>query len=243
MNKSFLLEISVESLSSAIAAERGGAHRIELCNNLSVGGLTPPESLMRKTRAAVKIPIFAMIRPHAGNFVYSESEFAQMRREIEFAKSCKMDGIVLGILKGDDTINVEHTRELVKIAHPLPVTFHRAFDFAPNLREALEAVTETGAKRILTSGGKRTAFEGVSVLGDLVSASCGRITILPGGGINAGNLREVASLTRASEFHSGLGTTLPYGQSSDSTFETAVRELAQILYHVPNTDTHAKKLS
>lgn len=224
-----LLEISVESLGSAIAAERGGANRIELCANLSVGGLTPSESLMRKTRAAVKIPIFAMIRPRPDNFIYSDSELAQMRREIEIAKCSKMDGVVLGILVGDDTINVERTRELVRIAHPLPVTFHRAFDLAPNLREAIEAVIETGAKRILTSGGKRNAIEGAAALADLVSSSNCRIKILPGGGINAANLREIAARTRASEFHSGLGSTLPYGQSSDGDFQVAVQELSQIL--------------
>ena len=224
-----LLEISVESLGSAIAAERGGAHRIELCANLSVGGLTPCEELMRKTRAALKIPIFAMIRPRPDNFVYSDSELAQMRRDIEIAKSSKMDGVVFGILHNDDTINIEQTRDLVKIALPLPVTFHRAFDLAPNLRQALEAVIETGAKRILTSGGKRTAHEGAAVLADLVSASNCRIKIIPGGGINASNFRDVIRLTRASEFHSGLGSTLPYGQSPDSAFESAVRELAETL--------------
>ena len=224
-----LLEISVESLGSAVAAELGGAHRIELCSDLSVGGLTPSESLMRKTRAAVKIPIFSMIRPRPDNFVYSESELAQMRREIEVAKSCKMDGIVLGILQAGDTVNVEHTRELVKIAAPLPVTFHRAFDLAPSLPKALEAVIETGAKRILTSGGRRTALEGASALADLVSSCNCRIKILPGGGINSSNFRDVIRLTRASEFHSGLGSTLPYGQSSDDDFQSAVQELAQLL--------------
>jgi len=230
-----LLEISVESLGSAIAAERGGAHRIELCANLSVGGLTPCEELMRKTRAALKIPIFAMIRPRPDNFVYSDSELAQMHREIEIAKSSKLDGIVFGILRDDDTVNVEQTHELVKIAHPLSVTFHRAFDLVPNLEEALEAVIETGAKRILTSGGKRNAQEGAAALAGLVSTSNCRIKILPGGGINASNFRDVIRFTGASEFHSGLGSTLPYGQSRDDAFESAVRELT---YIISETDGH-----
>jgi len=224
-----LLEISVETLASAIAAERGGAARIELSANLSVGGVTPSEALMRQARAAVHIPIFAMIRPRDGRFVYSASELAQMHREIEIAKSANLDGVVLGILCDDDTIDAEHTRELVEFSRPLPVTFHRAFDLTPNLLDGLEAVIRSGAKRILTSGGQPTAAQGASALADLVSASAGRITILPGGGLNRSNLHEVVARTGASEFHSGLGSTFPYGQSSDRDFEAAVSELARLL--------------
>ncbi|HLZ11238.1 MAG TPA: copper homeostasis protein CutC [Candidatus Acidoferrum sp.] len=224
-----LLEISVESLSSAIAAERGGAHRIELCEYLAVGGVTPSADLMRKTRAAVKLPIFAMIRPRDENFVYSASELSQMRRDIELAKSCKMDGIVLGILHNDNTIDVEQTLALVKIASPLPVTFHRAFDETPHLHAALEAVIQTGATRILTSGGKRTAADGAAALADLVALAASRIIILPGGGINAANFAHIIRITRAHEFHSGLGTTLPYGHSSESAFSSAVHELVTLL--------------
>jgi len=224
-----VLEISVESLDSAIAAERGGAHRIELCEFLALGGVTPSEDLMRKTRAAVKIPIFAMIRPRDEDFVYSSSELEQMRAEIELAKSCGMDGLVLGILHPDNTINVEQTRKLVELAGPLPVTYHRAFDETPDLCAALESILSTGASRILSSGGKPTAFEGASVLADLVSSARDRIIILPGGGNNAFNLAEIIRLTCAHEFHSGLGTTLPYGQSSPAQFESAVHELVQIL--------------
>lgn len=229
MNTNLLLEISVESLDSAIAAARGGTHRIELCEFLAVGGVTPSEDLMRKTRAAVKVPIFAMIRPRDEDFIYSNSELAQMRSEIELAKSCGMDGLVLGILHRDNTINIEQTRKLIELARPLPVTFHRAFDETPNLCTALESVISAGATRILTSGGKPTATEGASVLAELVSTARDRILILPGGGNNASNLREVVRLTNAREFHSGLGTSLPYGQSSPAQFESAVRELAQLL--------------
>lgn len=224
-----LLEISVESLDYAVAAERGGADRIELCEYLAVGGVTPSESLMRETRASVKIPIFAMIRPRDDNFVYSSAELAQMRSEIALAKICKMDGIVLGILRKDKTVNVEQTRELVGIASPLPVTFHRAFDETQDIDAALRAVIATGASRILTSGGKPNALDGASVLAKLVRAANGRVTVLPGGGINASNLRDVIRVTGASEFHSGLGSTLPYGQSAAQTFQAAVAELTAIL--------------
>lgn len=224
-----LLEISVESLATAAAAERGGANRIELCEFLAVGGVTPAEELMRKTRAALKIPIFAMIRPRDEDFAYSSAEFAQMRREIELAKSCGMNGIVLGILNPDKTVDAERTRKLVECARPLPVTFHRAFDETPDLHAAFEAVISTGATRILTSAGKPRAADALPELSALIAAAADRITILPGGGINASNLAEVARFTRATEFHSGLGTTLPYGQSSPAQFESAVRQLASIL--------------
>jgi len=228
-----LLEISVESLASAIAAERGGAHRIELCSDLSIGGVTPSADLMRKTRAAIKIPIFAMIRPRGGNFFYSNSELAQMRGDIDLAKSCKMDGLVFGILHADNTVDVERTRELVRIASPLPVTFHRAFDETPDLHKALEAVIQTGATRILTSGGEPTAAQGATVVSDLAAAAADRITILPGGGINTSNFAEVIRATRAREFHSGLGTTLPYGQSSEAAFSSAVSDLVSLLQRQP----------
>jgi copper homeostasis protein len=228
-DRQLLLEISVESLDCAVAAERGGAHRIELCENLALGGVTPSEQLMRDTRATVKLPIFAMIRPRHENFTYSDSELARMRSEIALAKSCGMDGLVFGILHSDNTVNIEQTRALVELARPLPVTFHRAFDETPDLCTALDSVISTGATRILTSGGKRSAREGASVLADLVSTARDRITILPGAGINASNFRDVIHLTRAREFHSGLGSSIPYGQSSPSSFESAVRELATTL--------------
>jgi len=229
MNSKLILEISVESLDCAVAAERGGAHRIELCEFLAVGGVTPPEQLMRQTRAAVKLPVFAMIRPRDEDFVYSTSELAQMREEIAVAKACGMDGLVLGILHSDNTINVEQTRELVEFANPLPVTYHRAFDETPDLHAALESVISTGATRILTSGGKPSALEGAAVVADLVRAANCRIKVLPGGGINPMNLRDIIRLTGASEFHSGLGTSLPYGQSSPAAFQVGVRELTQVL--------------
>jgi copper homeostasis protein len=170
-----------------------------------------------------------MIRPRDENFVYTARELAEMRSEIAIAKSCKMDGLVLGILHKNNTINVEQTRELIELARPLPVTFHRAFDETPDLHAALESVVSTGATRILTSGGKPTALQGTSVLADLIRASNCRIKILPGGGINAANFRDIIHITQASEFHSGLGSTFPYGQSSSAAFEFAVRQLAELL--------------
>ena len=231
-NNSILLEISVESASGAAAAEHGGANRIELCANLNVGGVTPSAELMRETRKAVCAPIFVMIRPRGGDFAFSAEEFSAMMRDVEIAKSCRMDGVVFGILHADRTVNLERTRELVEAAKPLPVTFHRAFDETPDLQAALEAVIAAGATRILTSGGKPNADAGASVLAELMKATAGRITILPGGGINARNLEAVVRVTGACEIHSGLGTSLPYGKSGAVEFESAVRELAEILREI-----------
>jgi copper homeostasis protein len=227
--RTILLEISVETAEAAAAAERGGAQRIELCTQLRLGGLTPSESLMQMARAKVAVPIFAMIRPRAGDFTYSAEELAQMRGEIDTAKQLGMDGIVLGLLTRDRSVDVERTRQLVKAAQPLPVTFHRAFDDAANLDAALEDVIATGATRILTSGGSPTAAAGIENLARLVVAAKDRILILPGGGINASNAVDVAQQTGARELHSGLGSVLAYGQEDYELFESEVRKLASQL--------------
>ena len=229
MKRRFLLEISVETVEAALAAERGGADRVELCGNLNIGGVTPSVELMRTVREQLHIPIFVMIRPRGGDFVYSEAEFAEMNRSIGEAKQAGMDGVVLGILTKDRLVDIERTRELVVLARPLPVTFHRAFDDCADLREALEDVIQTGTSRILTSGGAKTALEGATSLAELVAAAGKRITIVPGGGINASNLSEVAKHTHAREFHSGLGTRLPYGGTNYELFKTEIRQMVGIL--------------
>jgi copper homeostasis protein len=225
----YLLEISVETAEAAVAAERGGAQRIELCAELRLGGLTPGEELMRQAREQVRLAIFAMIRPRAGDFVYSPEEIAHMRRDIATAKRLGMDGVVLGLLTEDCRVDVERTRELVKLAQPLPVTFHRAFDDVVDLGAALEDVIETGAARILTSGGAPTAPQGIGALATLVAAAGNRITIVPGSGVNASNVLEVAQHTHAREFHSGLGTRIPYGSRNDALVEDEVRKMAHVL--------------
>jgi copper homeostasis protein len=225
--RKYVLEISVETLEAAMAAERGGADRIELCKNLSVGGVTPDDELRRTVRAQVHIPIFSMVRSRAGEFVYSGAEFSEMRRSITNAKESGMDGVVLGALTKDHRVDVARTRELVELAKPLPVTYHRAFDEAADLHQALEDVIQSGAKRILTSGGAKSALEGGAVLGKLVEATGDRITIVPGAGISAKNIEQVARRTKAREFHSGLSSALPYGSKDYKKFEEEVRKLAE----------------
>jgi copper homeostasis protein len=222
-----LLEISVESVKAAMAAERGGADRVELCGHLSVGGITPGVRFLRTARNQVHIPVFAMIRPRRGDFVYSDSEFATMKDDIDTAKRLGLNGVVLGILKQDRQVDVQRTRELVELARPLPVTFHRAFDESADLRQALEDVMRSGAKRILTSGGARSAPEGSAVLAELIEAAGERIVIIPGAGISAANIAEVARRTKAREFHSGLSKVLPYGSKDHNKFEEEVRRLAE----------------
>jgi copper homeostasis protein len=226
MTQKYALEISVETLETARAAERGGADRLELCGNLSVGGVTPSAELMRIVREQVRIPIFVMIRPRAGDFIYSDAEFAEMKHSIVEAKKSRMHGVVLGVLTKDHRIDVEQTRALVEFAKPLPVTYHRAFDEARDLRHALEDVIKTGASRILTSGGAKTAAHGAVVLFELVAAAENRIIIVPGAGNNAANISLVAQKTGAREFHSGLSTALPYGSHEYKRFEEEVRRMA-----------------
>jgi copper homeostasis protein len=226
---SSILEISVESAAAAVAAERGGAHRIELCADLRLGGLTPSEDLMRVVRGRVRLPIFAMIRPRAGNFVYSDEERMRMRLAIAMARRVGMDGIVLGLLAPGARVDLERTRMLVLAARPLPVTFHRAFDEVADLDAALRDVVMAGAARILTSGGATSAPAGIENLARLVKAANERVIILPGGGINASNVAQIAKQSGVHEIHSGLGSVLAYGQEDYALFENEVRKLTEQL--------------
>jgi len=229
MTKLLLLEICVETLATAQAAERGGADRIELCENLAVGGVTPSVDLVRAVRGAVHLPIFAMIRPRGGDFVYSEEEFTQIARDLACVKACGVDGLVFGLLHADSRVDVERTKRLVELASPLPVTFHRAFDEVPDPLAAMEDVVASGCARILTSGGQPSAGQGSAAISDLVKRAGDRIGILPGGGINPENLRRVMRETGAREFHSGLSSTLPYPQTNVSAFEAEAHKLAEVL--------------
>jgi copper homeostasis protein len=224
MPQKFLLEIAVASFGRAIAAERAGADRLELCANLEMGGLTPSLELIRQVRAAVKIPIHVLVRPRAGNFVYNSVEIAQMKEEIVALGGENVQGIVTGVLPPDGSVDVQRTRELVVLAWPMQVTFHRAFDETKDLTAALEDIVLTGALRILTSGGATDALSGASVLRSLLQQARNRIGILPGGGLHAGNIAEVARVTGARELHTGLGGVIPYHSADTPAFESAVRD-------------------
>ena len=219
------LEICLTSRDHAIAAERAGADRIELCANLAAGGATPSPELMRKARTSVRVPIYAMIRPRPGNFVSSAEEFAAMRNDIRSAQLSGMDGVVLGILTPSSDVDTERTRELVDLAHPLPVTFHRAFDEVRDFGVALEAVIATGAQRILTSGGQPQAVDALAQLKQLVQQAGSRISIMPGSGVHAGNVVQVLQQTGAREVHASLGLSRRALQKiSDPQAESATEE-------------------
>jgi len=229
MPSTYILEISVESVESAVAAERGEAQRIETCCNAREGGTTPSGELLRAVRERVRLPILSMVRPRSGNFLYSDAEFRAMQSDIETAKQMRMDGVVLGLLHADGQVDVERTRQLVEQARPLEVTFHRAFDECADLREALEDVIKTGANRLLTSGGKRTAPEALEVLGDLVQVAGKRMIVMPGSGLHAGNIRETVEKTGAREYHAGLSSVVTRPGDDIDAFEEEVRRLAGAL--------------
>ena len=229
MTPRYILEISVESVEAALAAERGGADRLELCANLREGGTTPPADLLRSVRERVRLPIFAMIRPRGGNFLYSDREFAAMREAMHAARESGADGFVLGLLDAEGRVDVERARELVERASPLPVTFHRAFDASVNSKEALDDVIETGAARVLTSGGKPTAPEAFSVLGESVRSAGQRIVVIPGSGLHAGNIREAVASTGSREFHAGLSSVVVDAVGNIEAFEVEVGRMVRAL--------------
>jgi copper homeostasis protein len=204
-----IIEICIDAVDSAQAAERGGAQRVELCSNLLEGGTTPSAGLIATIRKKASLGLQVMVRPRGGDFCYSDDEFETMRHDVLTAKSLGADGIVLGLLYADGRVDVERTRQLVELSHPLPVTFHRAFDLCPDLPAALEDVIRTGARRILTSGGEPSALAGAQSLARLVQSAAGRITILAGGGINYKNAREVVAKTGVHELHAGLRSITP----------------------------------
>jgi copper homeostasis protein len=229
MQTRHVLEISVESVEAAMAAERGGAQRIEFCSNAREGGTTPSDELLRAVRVRVTLPILSMVRPRGGNFFYTDAEFVAMQREIEAAKKLRMDGIVLGLLGAHGHIDVERSAQLVEQARPLLVTYHRAFDECSDLRKSLEDVIKTGAARLLTSGGKRTAPEALDLLGDLVRIAGRRMIVMPGSGLHAGNIPEAVRKTGAREFHAGLSSVVPDPVNNLEAFEREVRKLAAAL--------------
>jgi copper homeostasis protein len=250
MANPFVLEICVESVDHAIAAERGGAHRIELCSDLPSGGVTPSAGLMQAARRRVEASIHVLIRPRAGGFYYSNSELEVMRDDILAAKRIGMDGVVLGILHENSRVDVEHTRALVELADPLPVTFHRAFDASGDLENSLEDVIRTGASRLLTSGGEARAIDALSTLTRLVQAARGRIILMPCGGIDSANIVTIVRTTRAHEFHTSVGESRSSArgdngrdrdggatlQAQSSLFEEQVRKLASLLVSAPDDE-------
>jgi copper homeostasis protein len=196
-----LVEACVDSVASSLAAERGGAGRLELCDAIFDGGTTPSAGMIAACKATVSIPVFVMIRPRGGGFVYSDAERDVMRRDIVVARELGADGVVIGGLRPDGTVDLSLARILVEAAQQLPVTFHRAFDITPDLAASLELLADAGVQRILSAGGASTAADGATVLADLVRKAGSRIVVMAGGGVREENVRRLVSVSGVREVH------------------------------------------
>lgn len=213
-----LLEICASSYKSAKNAQDAEAHRIELCQELSVGGITPSYGLLKQVIEHLNIPVFVLIRPRGGNFVYTVEEFEVMKSDIQLCKDLGCKGIVSGVLNTNKTIDVKRTRELVELSRPLSFTFHRAFDEVINPKEALEQLIELGIERLLTSGQEKSAEQGLELLRELNEISNDRIVILAGGGVNSENAIKLKN-AGLKEIHASASSII---QTEDSLFSLPI---------------------
>jgi copper homeostasis protein len=222
MSVHLLLEVCAFNLESCIIAERAGAGRIELCADHAAGGLTPSYELIQQVKQKLTIPIYPIIRPRAGDFLYTDDEFALMKEQIVRSKQLGCDGIVTGLQLPDGSIDTTRLKQLVALSHPLPVTCHRVFDRTPDPFKALEDIIASGCSRILTSGQKGNAADAIDLLIELITTAGNRIIIMPGGGVRSANIQKLISKTGASEFHTSAIT--------DKTEMVDENELMKILY-------------
>jgi len=204
LSRDVVFEVCAEDLESCVAAREGGADRIELCCALMEGGLTPSHALISASVAQRGLPIYTILRPRGGDFVYSDAEFALMQEDLEHARSLGVSGFVAGVLRPEGTVDGNRMRLLVEQATPLEVTFHRAFDAVANLEYALEDVIATGCRRLLTSGGAENVHIGAERLRRLGVQADERIAIAVGGGLRLETAAEVARVTGASQFHGSV---------------------------------------
>lgn len=196
-----IIEIAANSYESAKIASLAGADRIELCSNLEVGGTTPSPGQLRCAKNHLTIPIHVLIRPRGGDFVYGDSEMEEMIESIKYCRSIGVEGVVLGVLTPEGSVDIDKTRKILSYTEGMVTTFHRAFDMVTHQDRALESIIELGFDRILTSGGQQSTPEGIKQIAALVQQANGRITIMPGGGINENNIEDVIQFTGATEFH------------------------------------------
>ena len=197
----FKLEVIGFTIEGCILAQSAGAHRIELCDNPGDGGTTPSHGFIKAAREKLQIGLFPIIRPRGGDFFYTEEEFEIMKTDINLCKQLGCDGVVIGLLKADGTIDKKRNAALVELAYPLGVTFHRAFDRTADAFKAMEDIIEIGCERILTSGQKPNALDGADLVAQLIEQADERIIIMPGSGVRSDNIMELAKRTGASEFH------------------------------------------
>lgn len=203
-SRSFLVEIATSDFHTTRQAVAGGADRIELCANLAEGGTTPSMGHIRQCREAFSVPIFPIIRPRGGDFLFDEEEYQIMRQDIRLCRELGCDGVVIGLLNRDGTIDEMRTARLIEEAYPLSVTFHRAFDRCRDPFEAMEKLIQIGCERILTSGQQPLAPDGIALLAQLQQAAAERITILIGSGVHPRTVLDLAAGTGCTEFHASL---------------------------------------
>ncbi len=220
------LEICVDSMEAALIAQKAGANRIELCNNLNVGGTTPSHQEIIDATQKLTIPFYPIIRPRSGNFIYSNNEINTMINDVAFCKDNGCKGVVLGVLKKDNSINVQQTSQLVKTAGTMQVTFHKAFDETKNALQSLQQVIDTGCNRVLTSGLQPTAMKGIDTLIELIVAAKNDIIIMPGGSIRSNNVLQIIQQTNATEVHS-KATNGNFFEEND--FETEIKLIKKML--------------
>lgn len=237
-----LFELCAESVEAARAAEAGGADRIELCSALAHGGLTPDLRMTAASIDAVSIPVYVLVRPRTGDFVYSAAEFDLMKQQIEQARAAGANGVALGVLLPNGRIDKGRTCALIDLARPLSVTFHRAFDETPDLSQALEDVIETGADALLTSGGAPDVLLGAEAIAQLTRQASGRIQIVAGGGLRLETLTEVVSRSGAFCLHGSLSRAngKPAPESNGHGLTADVREAVRLLRSAFHTATAAQ---
>lgn len=234
---SYTLEIIGFNIESCITAQQAGAGRIELCDSPADGGTTPSQGFIKAARRILQIPLYVMIRPRGGDFLYTEEEFRIMLDDIAVCKQAGCDGVVIGMLDADGNIDVNRTTRLVEAAYPMGVTFHRAFDRVKDFRKSLKDVIATGCERILTSGLVPRCEEGLGTIKELVELAQGDIIIMPGSGVKSTNIQKIISETKVTEIHSSASVTV---ESEMSYLNKAMNEQ---LNHVAVNAEEVRKMS
>ena len=217
VSRALTIEICIDSVEGAMAAQAGGAQRVELCDNLVEGGTTPSAGMIALTRQQITIDLNVIIRPRGGDFCYSALEFAVMKHDVLLAKQLGANGIVIGLLNPDGTVDRARTAELIALARPLSVTFHRAFDMTVDPQQALEALIELTVDRVLTSGQESSALEGLDCITALVHQAAGRISVMPGGGIHERNLEKIVRESGVKEVHLSARTAVASAMTYQNT--------------------------
>ncbi|WP_047546937.1 copper homeostasis protein CutC [Psychroserpens sp. Hel_I_66] len=221
------LEICANSYQSAKNAQDAGAHRVELCSELSIGGITPSYGLIKKVINELDIKTFVLLRPRSGNFNYNTSEFEIIKKDIEICKELGCHGIVSGVLKEDNTIDTERTLELIELSKPMAFTFHRAFDLVPDTEKALEQLIDLGVERVLTSGQQPRAIQGLNALKVLQDQAQNRITILVGSGVSSANAKTFKT-AGFEEIHASASQVIPNNNDNSSYFGNTPQTVSSV---------------